>query len=511
MSSSPRETNLHGAKLALATLALGLGSFMNILDMSIANVALPTIAGDFAVSPTQGTWVITSYAVSEAIFLPLTGWISKRVGEVRQFILATLLFTLASMLCGLAVSFPMLLFSRVLQGIVGASMIPLSQALLMQSFPPNKRGMALGIWATTTIVAPVVGPVIGGWLTDNILWRWVFYINVPTGILCAYLVYRLLGAPKPQGSSEPIDVVGIVLLTLGVSCAQIMLDKGSELNWFSSTLICVLAFVSFISLVSFVIWELGEKHPVVDLRLFKLRNFTIAASCLTLGSFAFYMYVVIGPLWMQTQLGYTAFNAGKVMAFTGFLALICGPLFGANLHRIDARWIATLGFCSMAYGCWLASGFSTDVDMSTLSHARLIMGVGIAGFFMPMTAISMSQLKPNQIAAGTGITNFLRNIGGSVGTAISTTLWQDHASAGHARLVENISQGTPGYDQFVSQANQLGLSGGSQTAYIDWLTTAQAYMLSTNFLMGLSAVVLICLLPFIWLAKPPFGSAKGAH
>jgi len=502
---------LKGFKLVLGTFALAMGSFMNILDMSIANVSLPTIAGDFAVTPTQGTWVITSYAVSEAIFLPLTGWISKRIGDVRQFIFATLLFTLASILCGAAPSFGTLIFARVLQGIVGASMIPLSQALIMKIYPPAKRGMALGIWATTTIIAPVLGPLIGGWLTDNLVWRWAFYINLPFGLVTAYAVYWIFGMPKTVPSKEKIDTVGLVLLIITVSSLQIMLDKGNELDWFSSRWVVALSLASFIAGISFIIWELGCAHPVVDLRLFKFKNFAVAASCLFFGSFAFYVYIVIGPLWLQTQLGYTAFQAGKVMAMTGALALICGPLFGANIHRVDARFIATVGFFAMAVGCYWASTFTTTVDVHSLMVARLVMGVGIAGFFMPMTAISMSALKPQQLAAGSGLTNFLRNMGGSIGTAISTTLWQDNAARHHARLIENINIANPVYQQFSSQASVLGLDGQPQAAVIDQLITSQAYLLSTNQLMILSAVVLLSLLPLIWVAKPPFSAGKGAH
>ena len=502
---------LLGYKLVLGTMALALGSFMNVLDMSIANVALPTIAGDFAVSPTQGTWVITSYAVSEAIFLPLTGFLAKRIGEVRQFLFATILFTIASMLCGLAPSFQFLVIARVLQGVVGASMIPLSQALLMKSFPSAKRGMALGIWATTTVVAPVLGPLIGGWLTDNMSWRWAFYINLPFGILVAYLVYWLFGAPKPSPSREKIDLMGIVLLVAAVSTMQIALDKGGELDWLSSPFIAFLAATSVISWIALVLWELGTEHPIIDLRLFKLVNFRMSAICLGLGSFAFYIYIVIGPLWLQTQLGYTAFNAGKVMAITGILALVCGPLFGANIHRIDARIIASIGFAAMAIGCWMASGFTTGVDEKTLMLARVIMGVGIAGFFMPMSAISMSQLRGHQIASGTGISNFLRNVGASVGTAVSTTLWQDNASRHHEALVGYVQLGNPAYQQFSDQAIQLGMTEMQKNGLIDNLVTSQAYMLSTNQLMLLATYILVALMPLIWLSKPPFGSGKDGH
>jgi len=510
MSTSELEP-LKGYKLVLGTLAFALGSFMNVLDMSIANVSLPTIAGDFAVSPTQGTWVITSYAVSEAIFLPLTGFLAKRIGEVRQFIFATILFTLASMLCGLSPSFEILVISRILQGVVGASMIPLSQTLIMKCYPPAKRGMALGIWATTTVVAPVLGPLIGGWLTDNLVWRWAFYINLPFGILVALMVYWLYGAPKPESSTKKIDLVGVGLLVAAVSSMQIALDKGNELDWLSSSFIATLVVISFISWVAFILWELGAEHPIVDLRLFKLVNFRTSAICLGLGSFAFYIYIVIGPLWLQTQLGYTAFNSGKVMAITGVLALFCGPLFGANIHRIDARIIATVGFTAMAIGCWLASGFTTSVDEKTLMLARVIMGIGIAGFFMPMSAISMSQLKGHQIASGTGISNFLRNVGASVGTAVATTLWQDNAIEQHENLMRNIQTGNLAYQQFIDTAGQLGLSEMQRYALIDNLVTSQAYMLSTNQLMLLAGIILLALMPLIWLSKPPFSSGRTGH
>ena len=496
-AQAPQE-QLKGLKLAIGTIALAAGSFMNVLDTSIANVSLPTIAGDFGVTATQGTWVITSYAVSEAIFLPLTGWLSKRIGDVRQFIFATLLFTVASMLCGAAPSFEMLILARVLQGVVGASMIPLSQSLLVKIYPPAKRGMALGIWATTTV-------------TDTLVWRWAFYINLPFGILTAYGVYWLFGAPKAKSSTESIDIVGLLLLIIGVSCLQIMLDKGNELDWFSSELIIGLSIVSAIALVSFVIWELGEENPVVDLRLFKLRNFRTAAICLFFGAFSFYIYIVIGPLWLQTQLGYTAFQAGRVMAFTGVLALITGPIFGANINRVDARFIATIGFSCMAGGCFWAASFTTAVDESSLMVARLIMGVGISGFFMPMTAIAMSSLKPQQFAAGSGLTNFLRNMGGSIGTAIATTVWQDNAARHHAHLVENVALGNPAYQQFSEQATNAGLVEPVKSAVIDQLISSQAYLLSTNQLMIAAGGLLLCLLPLIWLAKPPFGAAKGAH
>jgi DHA2 family multidrug resistance protein len=502
---------LHGFGLVLATLALSLGSFMNILDMSIANVALPTIAGDFAVSPTQGTWVITSYAVSEAIMLPLTGWLSSRFGEIRQFVVATLLFVLASILCGLAVSFPMLIVARILQGVVGASMIPLSQSLLIKCFPREKQGMALGIWAMTTIVAPVLGPIIGGWLTDHFVWRWVFYINIPFGLLCAFSVSKLLKGRDAAPVKKPVDKVGLILLTVGIGSLQLLLDKGNELDWFSSAFIIGASLVSFVALGAFVIWELGEEHPVVDMRLFGIRNFLIAAICLSVGSFAFYIFVIIGPLWMQTQLGYTAVTAGKVMAATGLLALFAGPLFGANLDKLGARRVATVGFIAFAVSTWFTATATSDAPYEYLQQTRLLMGIGIAGFFVPMTAISLSQLRPDQIATGTGMTNFLRNMGGSVGTAVGTSLWQNNAAIHHSELVESLIPGSSAINDFKASMNALGMPESSHLSFLDYLVNSQAYVLSTNNLLIMSGLVMLCLIPVVWLAKPPFAAGGMGH
>ncbi len=502
---------LHGIKLILATIALGLGSFMNVLDISIANVSLPTIAGDFAVSPAQGTWVITSYAVSEAIMLPLTGWLSSRFGEIRQFIIATLLFTLFSVVCGLAWSFPVLLIGRIFQGIVGASMIPLSQALIVKSFPVEKRGMALGIWALTTIIAPVSGPLIGGWLTDHYSWRWVFYINFPFGLLCTGLIYSLMKGRDNVPVKKPIDAIGLLLLAIGIGCLQIMLDKGNELDWFSSNFIVIVSVVSVISLISFVIWELGEEHPVVDLRLFKIPNFLVACLCLFIGSFAFYIFVVIGPLWMQTQLGYTPVIAGMVMASTGLLAIFAGPLFGSQLPKLGARRVATFGYICFAISAIWTRSMTTDVDFHYLQASRWIMGFGIAGFFVPLTAISLSRLKGPQIAAGAGLTNFLRNLGGSIGTALGVTIWQNDAIRNHAVLSEFIQPSNLQFLELSNYLSGLGLDEPAQLQLVDLLVTSQAYILSTNHLLTMSGLIMLSLIPIIWFAKPPFAAGGGGH
>ena len=290
---------LKGGRLLLGTLGLSLATFMNVLDSSIANVSLPAIAGDFAVSPNQGTWVITSFAVSNAISLPLTGWLTQRFGMVRLFTLSIFLFVVASLLCGLAPNLGMLIFFRVIQGLVAGPMIPLSQSLLLQSYPKEKSGTALALWSMTTLVAPIAGPVLGGWITDNITWPWIFYINVPVGALAIVVTWSLYKDRETPTRKLPIDSIGLIALVIWVGAMQIMLDKGKELDWFASNFIVVLALIALIGFVFFLIWELGEEHPVVDLTLFTRRNFWVGTVALSLGYGVFFGNVVLLPLWLQ--------------------------------------------------------------------------------------------------------------------------------------------------------------------------------------------------------------------
>ncbi|HEU5398772.1 MAG TPA: DHA2 family efflux MFS transporter permease subunit, partial [Gammaproteobacteria bacterium] len=310
-----------GFNLILLTVGVSLAVFMNILDTSIANVAIPTIAGDLAISPNQGTWVITSFTVSLAISLPLSGWMARRFGEVKLFLWTTGLFALLSLACGLAPNLGSLVLLRVLQGAAAGPMIPLSQSLLMHNYPPEKHGTALSIWSMTAVVAPVLGPLLGGWITDNYSWPWVFYINVPIGIASVWITWRLLRGRETETERRPIDRIGLGLLAIGVAALQILLDKGNELDWFSSTTIQVLAVISAVFLAFFVAWELTEQHPIVDLTLFRQRNMTVGTLAITLGYLTYFANVVVFPLWLQTEMGYTATEAGIASAPIGILAV----------------------------------------------------------------------------------------------------------------------------------------------------------------------------------------------
>ena len=505
---------LSGVRLAVATVALGLGSFMNVLDLTIVNVAVPTLAGDFAVSPTQGTWVITSYSVAEAIMLPLAGFLAGRFGEVRSFVTATLLFTLASLLCALSLGFPMLLAARVLQGVCGASMIPLSQTLLTTIFPPHRRGVALGIWAMTTVIAPIVGPVAGGWLTENASWQWIFLMNLPVGLLVGVSVAILLAGRdviQPARHEQKIDWIGLALLVVGIGSLQILLDKGNELDWFNSGFIVTLGALSLAGLLVFVVWELGEAAPLVDLSLFTRRNFLVGSVCLLLGSVAFFGVVVIIPLWLQVFQGYTALWAGKTVAFGGVLAFVLGPVIGIYINRVDARGITTFGFIVFALvGLWSAQ-FTPDIDYWTIALSRLFMGIGISCFFLPLVAISLSGLPAERVAAASGITNLMRNLGASFGTAITTWLWTSDAAGHHARLAENIHPYNPVANDYLNRLHELGMSGDAAYAHLEFVINTQSYTLATDNILTMSALLMLSLVTLIWWAKPPFVASREAH
>ncbi|BBI99114.1 MFS transporter [Ferrigenium kumadai] len=505
---------LSGIRLVLATIALGLGSFMNVLDLTIVNVAVPTMAGDFAVTPTEGTWIITSYSVAEAIMLPLAGFLAGRFGEVRTFVASTLLFTLASLLCAMSFSFPMLLASRVMQGVFGASMIPLSQTLLTTIYPPHQRGLALGIWAMTTVIAPIVGPLSGGWLIDNATWHWIFLVNLPVGLLVGVSVAILMAGRdviQPAKRHQRIDWVGLALLIVGIGSLQILLDKGNELDWFNSATIVTLGVLSAVGLLTFVVWELGESAPLVDLSLFAQRNFLVGSVCLLLGSIAFFGVVVIVPLWLQVFQGYTAFWAGKTVAFGGVLAFFLGPVIGIYINRIDARAITTFGFIVFALVGFWSARFTPDIDYWPVALSRLFMGIGIACFFLPLVTISISGLPAERVAAASGITNLMRNLGASFGTAITTWLWASDAAEQHARLMENIHPYNPAVNDYLDRLRQLGMPDDAAHAWLERMINTQSYTLATDHILTLSALLMLSLVTLIWWARPPFVARLGGH
>ena len=507
---------LEGSARALGTLALSLATFMNVLDSSIANVSIPAIAGDLGVSPGQGTWVITSFGVANAISVPLTGWLTQRFGQVRLFTASVLLFVLTSWLCGLAPSIELLIAARVLQGLVAGPLIPLSQTLLLASYPPAKAGIAMALWAMTTLVAPVMGPLAGGWITDNISWPWIFYINVPVGLVSAALTWSLYKSRDPGPRRVPLDKVGLALLVLWIGALQIMIDKGKELDWFGSPLIVGLAIVAVVGLAFFLAWELTEKQPIVNLRLFASRNFAMGSIALAVAYGLFFGNIVLLPLWLQQWMGYTATQAGMIMAPVGLFAILLSPWVGKNVSRIDPRRLATFAFVGFAFVLWLRSRFNTQATMETILIPTYLQGIAMAFFFIPLQSVIFSGLKPEQLPAAAGLSNFVRITAGAMGTSIFTTAWDDRAAMHHAHLAESVNAGSPAAMQALGQLGAGGLSEQQALATVNRLADQQAFTMAATDLFRLSALLFLGLLVLVWLTRPVRAQtapvdAGGAH
>ncbi|KVG35620.1 multidrug resistance protein B [Burkholderia ubonensis] len=493
---------LQGGQLLIGTIAVSLAVFMNVLDTSIANVAIPTISGDLGVSADQGTWVITSFAVANAISVPLTGWLTDRFGQVRLFLASIILFVISSWMCGLSPTLPFLLVSRVIQGAVAGPMIPLSQALLLASYPRAKAPMALALWAMTTLIAPVAGPILGGWISDNYSWPWIFYVNIPVGVAAAIATWMIYRQRESVVRRAPIDGVGLALLIVWVGSLQIMLDKGKDLDWFASTTIIVLALTAVIAFAFFVVWELTAEHPVVDLSLFRIRNFTGGTVALSIGYGLYFGNLVLLPLWLQTQIGYTATDAGLVMAPVGLFAILLSPLTGKYLPRTDPRYISTASFLIFALCFWMRSRYTTGVDEWSLTLPTLVQGIAMAGFFIPLVSITLSGLPGHRIPAASGLSNFVRIMCGGIGTSIFQTAWDHRNNFHHAQLVEQANAYNPTFNQAVTQMGNLGLTQQQAHGLINNMATQQAAQLGVNDLFYISAAIFVLLIALIWITKP---------
>jgi len=508
---------LHGSALLLGTLSLSLATFMNVLDSSIANVSIPAIAGDLGVSPSQGTWVITSFGVANAISVPLTGWLTQRFGAVRLFVMSVLLFVLTSWLCGFASSLEALVFFRVLQGLVAGPMIPLSQTLLLSSYPPHKSGMALALWGMTTLVAPVVGPLLGGWITDHIAWPWIFYINVPVGLAAAALTWGIYRHRESPTRKLPIDAFGLSLLVLWVGALQLMLDKGKELDWFASGEIVALGVVALLAFAVFVVWELTDDHPVVDLRLFKRRNFSFGALALSVAYGVFFGNVVLMPLWLQQWMGYTATSAGMALAPVGLLAILLTPLIGKKVTVWDPRRIATLAFLVFAFVLWLRSRFTTQTDLLHILVPTLLQGAAMAMFFIPLTTLTLAGIEPARIPSAAGLSNFARITAGAMGTSIATTVWDNRAALHHAHLTEGLVQGQGVFGHTLEGLQATGMSTQQALAQINRMIDQQAFTRAADDVFMASCGIFIALIALIWLTRRPAtrsagtAEAGGAH
>jgi len=500
-----------GGKLVLVTLAVALATFMDVLDSSIANVAVPTLSGNLGVSVDQGTWVITLYSAANAVAIPLTGWLTQRVGTIKLFVAAILLFTLSSCVCGLSPNLITLLGARIVQGAVAGPLIPLSQALLLAAYPKEKSSTALSLWAMTAIVGPILGPVLGGWITDNYSWSWIFYINLPVGVFAAGVSWFFFRARETAAKRSPVDLVGLLSLVAWVGSLQIMLDKGKDLDWFNSPVIIALTIIAGISFLFFIIWELTAPQPIIDLRLFKSRNFLGGTLAISVGFALYFGSIVVLPQWLQDSLNYRAIDAGLALAPSGVFTVLLAPVMGKIMPKIDLRVLATLAFLGFTAVFFMRSHYTTDVDTWTLVMPTLLLGIPTAFFFVPLTSIILSGLPPERIPAAAGLSNFARVFAGGVGTSLVSTVWNDRTILHHSQLAEQTSATNPAYTGALKMLeSRLGFDLPHAQAFFEQSLNAQATMLGLNDIFWISAVIFVLIIPLIWITKPGKGSADAA-
>jgi DHA2 family multidrug resistance protein len=489
-----------GSILLLAGLVLALSNFMVVLDTTIANVSVAHIAGGLGISPTEGTWVITSYAVAEAICVPLTGWLARRFGEVKVFVAGMIGFGIFSFLCGTAGSLGTLVAYRIGQGLAGGPLMPISQTLLLRIFPKERHAMAMGVWSMTTITAPIFGPILGGTISDNWGWNWIFFINVPIAIACSVAAIALLRNAESKTEKSPVDGIGLGMLVVAVGALQIMLDLGRERDWFGSPFILQLAVLSFVGFVFLIAWELFDRHPIIDLKVFRHRGFTVSVSALVFTYGAFFASLVVIPQWLQTSLGYTATWAGYATAFNGVAAVFMAPVAAVLSQKMDPRILVSggiiwLAVTSLTRVFWWTSG----ADFWTLALPQLIQGAGMPFFFVPLTTLALGAVDEDEVASAAGLMNFLRTMSGAVATAIGVTMWENGAQRARDSLANTLN-GTQS-TMTTLQAHGFGVEQSRQ--FVSQLIDAQASAITTVNLFELFAAIFVGAATIIWLAPKP--------
>jgi DHA2 family multidrug resistance protein len=504
---------LQGGKLFFLTVAIATASFMEILDMTIVNVSVPSISGSLGVTPSEGTWAVSSYMLAAAIMQPLSGWLARRFGEVRTFVTSVMLFMVFSAICGMATSLPMLVGARLIQGFVSGPMMSVAQAILLRNYPLDKRGLALGLWSMVIMIAPIFGPIIGGWITDNFSWPWLFYINLPVGAFSAIASWSILRHRESNIVKLPIDVVGLVLLIIGVGSLQFMLDNGNDKDWFNSPIILTAGVTATIALAFFIPWELTDRHPVVDLHLFAKRNFRVGTGTLALAFFAFSGLNIIFPLWLQTTVGYTATWAGLAVAPVGLLGLIVAPIVGRNMGKMNLRLAASFAFCIFGFSVFWTATLNETATYFQLASPRFVQGLGMAFFFLPLNQILMSGVSSNELASASGVSNFTRTMAGSFATAITVWIWNRRSDYHHSVLAEHIHSASHSWSQYQSQLNSHGIKGTGAAEFVNQVVSTQASTMGVNDVFNMLGLIYLILIPLIWFARPPFGAPaiKPAH
>jgi DHA2 family multidrug resistance protein len=497
----------------IIALVVTMATFMEVLDTSIANVSLPHIAGGLSAGVDESTWILTSYLVSNAIVLPMSGWFSNLMGRKRFYMLCVGIFTISSFLCGLAPNLGALIFFRVLQGLGGGGLQPSEQAILADTFPPAKRGMAFAIYGMAVVVAPAIGPTLGGFITDNYSWRWIFYINVPIGVISLLLTSRLISDPPYLNEGRKrrfsIDYIGIGLLAIGLGALQVVLDKGQRDDWFESHFILILTTIAVVALLTVIVWEWYHDHPIIDVRLFHDRSFATANVLMFTLGFVLWGTTLLIPLFVQTLMGYPAEQAGLVLMPGGLLIIALLPLVGRMLSRTDPRPMMCFGFCLLAAAMFYMSHFDLDIGFGTVVLARLIQGGGMAFLWVPINTVAYSYLPREKNNAASGLINLARNVGASMGISYVTTMLDRRAQFHQERLVSHLDPGNPAVQQMLQgTTNVLRAHGSSiplQQAYalLQFNVQRQASMLSYIDNFRILAIVSLCLIPLVFMVKKP--------
>lgn len=504
------ENPLKGFILFLGAISLSLCTFMQVLDYSIANVSIPYIAGDLAVSANQGTWVITMFAVGNAIALPLTGWLTRRFGSIRVMVISVFFFTLTSWLCGLSNSLNMLVGMRFLQGFVAGPLIPLSQGLMITSFCKEKRNLALALWNMVAVVGPIAGPILGGWITFNYTWPWIFFINIPIGIFCTLAIWKLYRKRESPIEKVKVDSVGIILLAVGVSALQIILDQGQQSDWWNSSTIWILTVVSVVAFTFMVIWELYHPHPVMDFCLFKNRNFVIGTVLTALSYMILFGAIVVTPLWLQEMMGYTALWAGLAVSTMGILPFLTVIFVAKLMDKYRLKYLVLFSFFGYGTALFFFTTFNTHVTFHEVAFSRLLLGLGICTWLAPLTALSFANIPHEKLHTAQGIFHFFRILMGAVGTSFFVTLWERRATLHHSHLVDSINPYNPVSKSFFDRLSEYHIVGERALQWVDNLAWKQAYMLSTNdiFYLGGWGFVLFFIFTLLLRKRKQIPSVK---
>ncbi|MBZ5514669.1 MAG: DHA2 family efflux MFS transporter permease subunit [Acidobacteriia bacterium] len=494
-----------------------LATFMEVLDTSVANVALPHIAGDLSAGVDESTWVLTSYLVSNAIVLPLTGWLSSIFGRKRFYMTCVAIFVVSSFLCGMAPSLGLLVLFRVLQGAGGGALQPISQAILVESFPRNKQGMAMAVYGMGVVVAPIIGPTLGGWITDDYSWHWIFFINIPVGILSLLMTSLLIHDPpylvRRQLKGLKIDYLGLGFLSVGLGFLQVVLDKGQREDWFGSNFIVGCSVLAVVGLLGALLWELTRKDPIVDFRMLKERNFAIATFTMFMLGFVLYGSTVLLPIFLQTLMGYTAMLSGLVLSPGGLVTLLALPIVGRLSQKFEARWLVVVGLAITGVALLRMSNFNLDIDFWTALKAWTISRMGLAFLFVPINVMAFYYIPKEKMNSATGLINLARNIGGSVGIANVTTMLARRAQVHQDILVGHLTPLNSAYRAAISGASQFLMGQGSNASQA--LTQAQGLIygnlirqstmlafVDTFWLLGLTFLAMIPLMFIMKSAKP---------